>query len=110
MLATLGAMHRCTGKHGPHQHHLAAVLSVPLQGSLICHCLRRALQSSQPLSSTTVGKRSELSERASGTVRGLKPRRRRLLLTTKTLERAMAAPAIIGLSIPAAASGIAATL
>ena len=37
-------------------------------------------------------------------------RRRRELETTMTLEAAMAAPAIIGLSSPAAASGIAATL
>ena len=37
-------------------------------------------------------------------------RRRRELVTTMTLEAAMAAPAIIGLSSPAAASGIAATL
>ncbi len=41
---------------------------------------------------------------------GWKPRRRRLLPTTKTEEKAMAAPAIIGLSRPAAASGRAATL
>ncbi len=40
----------------------------------------------------------------------LKPRRRRELATTKTDEKAMAAPAIIGLSRPAAASGSAATL
>lgn len=40
----------------------------------------------------------------------VKPRRRRLLPTTKTLESAIAAPASIGLSIPAAARGIAATL
>ena len=39
-----------------------------------------------------------------------KVRSRRLLLTTKTLEKAMAAPAIIGLSRPSAASGMAATL
>jgi hypothetical protein len=38
------------------------------------------------------------------------PRRRRLLLTTNTDENAMAAPAIIGLSRPSAASGRAATL
>src|SRR5699024_5407305 len=37
-------------------------------------------------------------------------RSRRLLLTTKTLEKAMAAPAIIGLRRPSAASGTAATL
>ena len=37
-------------------------------------------------------------------------RSRRLLVTTKTEEKAMAAPAIIGLSSPATASGIAATL
>ena len=37
-------------------------------------------------------------------------RNRRELVTTMTLEAAMAAPAIIGLSSPAAASGIAATL
>src|SRR5699024_6780597 len=37
-------------------------------------------------------------------------RRRRLLPTTNTEENAIAAPAIIGLSSPAAASGIAATL
>ncbi len=42
--------------------------------------------------------------------RGRKDRRRRLLPTTKTEENAMAAPAIIGLSSPAAASGRAATL
>ena len=41
---------------------------------------------------------------------GVKPRSRRLLLTTKTEEKAIAAPAIIGLSIAAIASGIAATL
>ena len=41
---------------------------------------------------------------------GWKVRSRRLLLTTKTLEKAMAAPAIIGLSRPSAASGMAATL
>jgi hypothetical protein len=35
---------------------------------------------------------------------------RRLLLTTKAELKAIAAPAIIGLSRPAAASGIAATL
>src|SRR5207253_11074648 len=39
-----------------------------------------------------------------------KLRRRRLLLTTKTLEKAIAAAAMIGLSRPATASGIAATL
>src|SRR5699024_3955016 len=38
------------------------------------------------------------------------PRRRRLFVTTNTEENAMAAPAIIGLSRPSAASGIAATL
>lgn len=37
-------------------------------------------------------------------------RSRRLLLTTSTLEAAIAAPAIIGLSSPAIASGIAAML
>ena len=42
--------------------------------------------------------------------RALNRRSRRLLLTTKTDENAIAAPAIIGLSNPAAASGIAATL
>ena len=42
--------------------------------------------------------------------RGLKPRSRRLLVTTNTDEKAMAAPASIGLSRPAAASGRAATL
>ncbi len=41
---------------------------------------------------------------------GRKRRSRRLLVTTKTEEKAIAAPAIIGLSRPAAASGIAATL
>ncbi|MDQ0923411.1 hypothetical protein QF038_001919 [Pseudarthrobacter sp. W1I19] len=40
----------------------------------------------------------------------LKERRRRLLVTTKTLEKAIAAPASIGLSKPRAANGIAATL
>ena len=40
----------------------------------------------------------------------LNPRRRRLLLTTKTLENAIAAPAIVGDSTPAIASGMAATL
>ncbi len=39
-----------------------------------------------------------------------KRRSRRLLLTTKRLEAAIAAAAIIGLSSPATASGIAATL
>ena len=39
-----------------------------------------------------------------------KRRSRRLLVTTKTEENAIAAPAIIGLSRPAAASGRAATL
>jgi hypothetical protein len=39
-----------------------------------------------------------------------KRRSRRLLVTTKTEEKAIAAPAIIGLSSPAAASGTAATL
>ena len=38
--------------------------------------------------------------------RGWKRRSRRLLETTKTDEEAMAAPAIIGLSIPGTASGI----
>ena len=41
---------------------------------------------------------------------GAKPRSRRLLVTTNTELNAIAAPAIIGLSSPAAASGIAATL
>ncbi|OAH10461.1 hypothetical protein STSP_61990 [Streptomyces jeddahensis] len=40
----------------------------------------------------------------------VKDRSRRLLVTTKTEEKAIAAPAIIGLSMPAAASGSAATL
>lgn len=40
----------------------------------------------------------------------LKERSRRLLVTTKTEEKAIAAPAIIGFSSPAAASGSAATL
>ncbi|MFD5164352.1 hypothetical protein ACFWMJ_41010 [Streptomyces hawaiiensis] len=40
----------------------------------------------------------------------LKDRRRRLLVATKTDEKAIAAPAIIGLSMLAAASGSAATL
>lgn len=39
-----------------------------------------------------------------------KARSRRLLLTTKTLDRAIAAPASIGLSSPSAASGTAAVL
>ena len=39
-----------------------------------------------------------------------KLRSRRLLVTTRTLEAAIAAPAIIGVSRPAAASGMAATL
>ena len=39
-----------------------------------------------------------------------KPRSRRLLVTTKTLENAIAAPASIGLSRPVAARGRAATL
>ena len=38
------------------------------------------------------------------------PRRRRLLPTTKTLENAIAAPASMGLSMPSAATGIAAVL
>ncbi len=37
-------------------------------------------------------------------------RRRRLFVTTKTLEKAIAAEATIGLSSPATASGMAATL
>ena len=41
---------------------------------------------------------------------GAKPRSRRLLVTTNTELNAIAAPAIIGLSRPAAASGSAATL
>ena len=41
---------------------------------------------------------------------GRKVRSRRLLLTTKALEKAMAAPASIGLSRPSAARGMAATL
>ena len=41
---------------------------------------------------------------------GWKRRSRRLLVTTKTEEKAIAAPAIIGLSRPGAASGSAATL
>lgn len=40
----------------------------------------------------------------------VKERSRRLLVTTKTDEKAIAAPAIIGFSSPAAASGSAATL
>jgi hypothetical protein len=40
----------------------------------------------------------------------LKRRSRKLLLTTKTLENAIAPAAIIGLSNPATASGIAAML
>lgn len=39
-----------------------------------------------------------------------KARRRRELSTTKTLEKAIAAPASIGVSSPSAATGIAATL
>jgi 4'-phosphopantetheinyl transferase len=45
-----------------------------------------------------------------GADRAVKVRRRRLLDTTNTLENAMAAPAIMGLRNPAAASGRAATL
>ena len=45
-----------------------------------------------------------------GVVREVKARSRRLLLTTNTLDNAMAAPASMGLSSPSAASGIAATL
>jgi len=41
---------------------------------------------------------------------GLNPRRRRLLVRTKTLEKAIAAPAIIGFRSPAMARGIAAML
>ena len=41
---------------------------------------------------------------------GVKLRRRRLFVTTKTLLNAMAAPAISGDSKPNAASGIAAAL
>ncbi len=41
---------------------------------------------------------------------GRNPRRRRLFVTTNTELNAIAAPASIGLSSPAAASGIAATL
>jgi hypothetical protein len=48
-------------------------------------------------------------QRAEG-VSGRKPRSRRLFETTNTDENAIAAPAIIGLSNPSAASGSAATL
>ncbi len=41
---------------------------------------------------------------------GANPRSRRLFVTTNTEEKAIAAPAIIGLSKPATARGIAATL
>ena len=46
----------------------------------------------------------------SSSASALNPRSRRLLVTTNTLDNAMAAPAIIGFSRPAAAIGIAATL
>lgn len=45
-----------------------------------------------------------------GSFAAVKPRSRRLLVTTKTEEKAIAAPASIGLSRPAAARGSAATL
>ena len=64
---------------------------------------------SGPQNSTEVGPASvapahqELSD-------GWKRRSRRLFATTNTLENAIAAPAIMGLSSPSAASGSAATL
>ena len=45
-----------------------------------------------------------------GSIRQAARRSRRLFSTTKTLENAIAAPAIMGLSSPSAARGIAATL
>ena len=59
-----------------------------------------------------VQRRVECSVRREFAVRRgyLKDRSRRLLVTTKTEEKAIAAPAIIGLSMPNAASGRAATL
>ncbi|RKT54363.1 hypothetical protein C8E97_2983 [Saccharothrix australiensis] len=71
--------------------------------------LRTAVRGGQP---TGVGSRRRSAVpvgRAVGAV-PRKPRSRRLLVTTNTDENAIAAPAIIGFSRPAAASGSAATL
>ena len=62
--------------------------------------LRRTPCGTGPSTRSFVGPVSEFVEAE-------KPRRRRLLLTKNTDEKAMAAPAISGLSRPRAASGIA---
>ncbi|MGC0381029.1 hypothetical protein RKD33_001246 [Streptomyces sp. SAI-129] len=74
-------------------------------------------RSGQAGAHAAAGRRPARTGSADGPVRrpvgqsaALKLRRRRLLPTTKTEEKAMAAPAIIGLRSPAAASGRAATL
>lgn len=68
----------------------------------------RAHDAEPPADSVRLGRR--LGIVVAGRSPALKPRSRRLLPTTKTEEKAMAAPAIIGLRSPAAASGRAATL
>ena len=64
------------------------------------------------LARSSSSSRRACSRRATTGVRAqpLKRRRRRALATTLTLESAIAAPAMTGLSRPTAASGIAATL
>ena len=71
-------------------------------------CGRRSLRSMEGQSYVVPERTPVAASRFSGS--GANPRSRRLLVTTKTELNAIAAPAIIGLSSPAAASGSAATL
>ena len=64
----------------------------------------------RPSGSRTTGLQNQRALLRIQRARLRKERRRRLLPTTKTLEKAIAAPASIGFSRPSAASGIAATL
>jgi hypothetical protein len=88
-----------------HMRAMVRVRSVLVAGSVVTVVMRvrvvhRYLSLTLSVSTESIDQRAML----------VKPRRRRLLPTTNTLDKAMAAPASIGLSRPRAATGIAAVL
>lgn len=98
----IGLQHAAYGVH----RSSIWIVAVMCCASVLLRCGRKPHTASLLSSPGT----PELSCWLFGYLYGLKLRSRRLLLTTKTDENAIAAPASMGLSSPAAASGSAAML
>src|SRR5262245_26857566 len=89
---------------------VAVILDHPLDPAHLALDAVEPLDVSLLISDVAVGRGFRLAHGCAPSRMLRNRRRRRLLLTTKRLEAAIAAAATIGLSRPATASGIAATL